>query len=198
MIPTHQNTTKCQKAKKRIRSLFTTNSWRNKTHSNSQVGWEKPSCGLGQRISLFRIFSWDISSLNIAKKKLAVSHMHMSKTIGSNFTITETLTNSSFSERRNTNQTGCSPHFAFPTKPSVNAMILKWNLVCFQHPKCLYLHPENADANCLLQPWGKYQLIVAEKTVESLIMLGPELLFFQIPVSVAIVTCEGWEQLHIT
>ena len=38
-------------------------------------------------------------------------------------------------------------------------------------------------------------LIVVEKTVESLIMLGPELVS---TVSVAIVTCEGWEQLHIT
>lgn len=65
----------------------------------------------------------------------------------------------------------------------------KMKSVFFPHPKYLYLHSGNADVNCLTNPGGKkYQLIVVEKTVESLIMVGTELVS---RASVAIVTCEG-------
>ena len=82
--------------------------------------------------------------------------MHMFKSIGSNFTHRDT-DKLLLSERSNENQTD-APSFAFPplrAALSANAMILNWSLVCFQHPKCLYLRPENADVNCLTNPRRK-------------------------------------------
>lgn len=109
--------------------------------------------------------------------------MAMSKAIGSDFThrCIDTLP---FLEREKKTRLKL-PHL------HLNSIILKPSLVglfVFHIQKCLYSHPGNADANSLTNlESGGISLIVADKTVAFLIIVGTELVSTG---SVAMVTCK--------